>query len=95
MRKVSQSTIACFLAGIATCQSNTAVDIESGVVKLKLHGNTIAERRDGKLYITNAGWKSNVTKEILNALPGVSVAQRQGEWYLNGVLWDGKLIEVK
>ena len=69
------------------------------ITKLKLHGNTIAikfETKKGKthLFITNAGWESNTTKERLNALDGVSIVQRNFIWYLNDEEWDGSLTEI-
>jgi hypothetical protein len=45
--------------------------------------------------VTNAGWFSNTTKERLNAIDGVSVYQKDWNWYLNGEQWNGKLIDVK
>lgn len=49
---------------------------------------------DKTVFITNAGWQSNVTKERLNGLHNVSICQKKGVWYLNGQQWDGKLIKV-
>jgi hypothetical protein len=68
------------------------------VTVLKLFKNEIAymfNDPERTLSITSAGWKSNTTKERLNALPQVSITQKKGEWYLNGTLWNGKLIDVK
>jgi len=65
-------------------------------IVLELFGNEIAaaDSRDGSIYITNAGWQSNTTKERLNGLPGVSISQQKGKWYLNGELWDGKWTKI-
>lgn len=65
-------------------------------LQLRLHGNVIAERKAGTLdlRITNAGWQSNTTKERLNGLPGVSINQKAGQWYLNGEKWDGDWTDV-
>lgn len=98
MRKVTKNTIACFMAGIATRESNTSVEVEPNVTILKLHGNAIAYRYNDPektLSITNAGWATNTTKERLNAIPGVSISQKKGVWYLNGKEWNGELIDVK
>ena len=48
--------------------------------------------RHGKngLEITDAGLPTVTTKDRLNALPGVSINQKNGKWFLNGKLWDGK-----
>lgn len=99
MRKVTENTINAFLSGNKHIENNTQVLIEGDdknkKVILTLFGNIIAVREKGKLFITNCGWFSNTTKERLNALPGVSIQQKKGKWYLNGNEWDGKLIEIK
>lgn len=96
MRKITANAVNAFIAGRTFGQDNTNVELSplGAVVVLKLHGNTIAryDKGDTQLHtleITNAGWFSNTTKERLNALPGVSVCQRKGVWYLNGKEWDG------
>ena len=96
MRKITEESIACFLAGIKYNSSNTNVVIGDNTTSLQLHGNTIAERtKEGKLFISNAGWATNTTKERLNGLPNVSISQKRGIWYLNDKEWDGKRIEIK
>ena len=59
-----------------------------------LHGNKIAEKRDGALWITNAGWNTVTTKERLNGLDGVTIFQRKHVWYLNGKEWCGEWVTV-
>jgi hypothetical protein len=54
----------------------------------------IAERRQGGLWITNAGWQSTTTKERLNGLSGVRINQVRGQWYLNGNAWNGEWVNV-
>jgi len=44
--------------------------------------------------ITNAGWQSNTTKERLNGLSGVSIYQKNFQWFLNGKPWNGDWITV-
>lgn len=90
-RKVTTSICSAFIAGNKLSVSNTSTDGS----KLYLHGNLIAERRTDGLYITNAGWNSNVTKERLNGLPGVSIQQKNFTWFLNGAQWNGEWIKVK
>jgi hypothetical protein len=90
MRKVTLSVVSAFLAGNKLTVSNTSTDGAA----LYLHGNKIAEKKEGDIYITNCGWFSNTTKERLNAIPNVSIQQKAGEWYLNGIKWDGKLVKV-
>ena len=90
MKKITKSVIGAFLNGQKLSISNTSTDGK----KLFLHGNLIAEKRIDGLYITNAGWQSNTTKERLNGLPSVSIYQKNGFWFLNGDRWDGGWIKV-
>ena len=91
MRKVTQQAVAAFMNGYDFKSGNTMV--QDG--KMYLHGNKIAEWRDGELWITNAGWSSNTTKERLNGIPGVSIQQRDWRWYLNGYHWQRQWIRVE
>ena len=86
MRKVTQKVVSAFMQGKTYKLQNTSTDGTA----LYLHGNKIAEMRPDGLYVSNAGWQSNTTKERLNALSGVSVWQKKGQWYLNGQLWNGQ-----
>ncbi len=89
-RKITQESVQKFLNGVPFKKSNMEVSREGTIYYLKLHGNKIAAlESDGKMWISNAGWRSNTTKERLNGLPGVSIRQKNWEWYLNGVQWDG------
>jgi hypothetical protein len=90
-RKITQESIRNFIDGVPFKKSNTEVVREGTIYYLKLFGNKIAARLgDGRTWISNAGWDSNTTKERLNGLAGVHIQQKKGEWYLNGVQWDGK-----
>lgn len=96
MRAITEKVCSAFVARRAAKLSNT----ESTGMALYLHGNKIAEWRPAiaqpwKLWITNAGWRSNTTKERLNGIPGVSITQKNYTWYLNGREWSGEWIEVK
>ena len=90
MNKVTKTITSAFMNGSVKKLSNTSTDGSS----LFLFGNRIAERRVDGLYITNAGWQSNTTKERLNALPNVSINQKRGVWFLNGKEWDGTWAKV-
>jgi hypothetical protein len=90
MRKVTEKVVSAFMQGKAYKLQNTSTDGTA----LYLHGNKIAEKRSDGLYISNAGWQSNTTKERLNALSGVSVWQKKGQWYLNGELWNGQWSKI-
>jgi hypothetical protein len=90
MRKITSEAVDKFLSKTPFRKSNMSVEEIGGVYKLKLHGNTIATIDElGVLSVSNAGWRSNTTKERLNGIPGVRVHQRNWNWYLNGVEWDG------
>ena len=90
MRKITKEAVSKFLSKNSFAKGNMKVEESSGVWKLKLHGNTIATIDElGVLSVSNAGWASNTTKERLNGLPGVSVNQKNWNWYLNGTEWDG------
>ena len=90
MRKITSEAVSKFLSKTPFRKSNMSVEESYGVYKLKLHGNTIATIDElGVLSVSNAGWRSNTTKERLNGIPGVRVHQRNWNWYLNGVEWDG------
>lgn len=98
MRKITEQSINAFMAGKEFKKGNMTVTVKENVTILSLHNNPIAYRYNDPektLSITNAGWQSNTTKERLNGLPNVSIRQTKGVWHLNGVAWDGKLIEVK
>jgi len=94
MKKVTRQAINAFTNNENFNGSNTIVRHENGTTKMFLFGNMIAKKEDGKVYITNAGWESNTTKERLNAIQGVSIQQKNFVWYLNGKQWDGKLTEI-
>jgi hypothetical protein len=98
MRKITEESISAFNDGRTFKKANMEVEALANVTILKLHGNAIAYRYNDPertLSITNAGWKSNTTKERLNAIEGVSISQRNFVWYLNGQEWDGSLIDIK
>ena len=75
--------------------SNTEVKVDDYGATLALFGNEIAYLTKGKLSITNRGYKTPTTKERLNALPNVKIEQKANNWFLNGNLWKGELVEVK
>lgn len=90
MRKITKSIVNAFVSRSSKSLGNT---ISNGN-ELFLHGNKIAEWRVNELWITNAGWFSSTTKERLNALPGVSIYQKDHQWYLNAGKWDGQWLKV-
>ncbi len=97
MRKITRESVQAFMDARPFSKDNTTIEVLPNVTIMSLFGNRIAYRYNDPertLSITNAGWLSNTTKERLNGIPGVSINQKKGEWYLNGNQWDGKLIDV-
>jgi hypothetical protein len=90
MREITRKIVNAFTSRRPYILGNSKTDGHS----LWLFGNKIAQYRHDGLWITNAGWESNTTKERLNAIPGVSIRQVRGKWYLNGQEWDGSWICV-
>ncbi len=98
MRKITEQSVNAFMNAKKFSKDNMSVEVLPNVTILKLHNNAIAYRyNDPKqtLSITNCGWFSNTTKERLNALPNVSICQKNWNWYLNGKEWNGELIDIK
>ena len=98
MKKITKESIESFLNAKSFNKSNMKIEVLPNVTIMKLFGNPIAylyNDPNKTLSITNCGWFSNTTKERLNGLPNVSIFQKNFNWYLNGKLWDGKLIDVK
>ena len=94
-RKITQESVRNFLDGVPFKKSNMSVVREGTIYYLKLHGNKIAAlEADGRMWISNAGWRSNTTKERLNGLPNVRINQKNWEWFLNGKVWDGNPIYI-
>ena len=95
MRKITQQSVKNFIDGVPFKKSNMSVTREGTIYYLKLHGNKIAAKlEDGRMWISNAGWDTPTTKERLNGLPGVNIIQRNWNWILNGMPWDGTPIFI-
>jgi len=98
MRKITEQAVNAFLNNETFNKSNMTVTSERNENKMYLHGNLIAKANEkGDIYISNAGWFSNTTKERLNGLGqrlGFSIYQKNWEWYLDGDNWDGDWIKV-
>lgn len=98
MRKITKKAIDCFYKAKPFKRNNTEIKVFPQVTVLLLHGNEIAylyNDPDRTLSITTRGWQTNTTKERLNGLKGVHIAQKGFVWYLNGEVWDGDLIDIK
>ena len=95
MRKITSDAINAFMCRETFSRDNTQVTVHPTDTRLLLHGNLIATiDLMGNIKVTNAGWATNTTKERLNGIPGVSIQQKNYQWYLNDKEWDGGWITV-
>jgi hypothetical protein len=85
-----QTVLSAFLQGKSRKVKNDSTDGKN----LYYHGNKIAEHREDGLHISNAGWATKTTKERLNDFSGVSIQQKNFEWFLNGKSWGGEWIKI-
>jgi len=81
MRKVTRLTCEAFERGEVKSIGNTRTDGHG----LYLHGNKIAEWREGEVYVSLAGWDTVTTRERLNGIDGCNVYRRKGVTYINGI----------
>ena len=98
MRSITHDSVQAFINAVPFKRANMKVDVLDNVTIMRLHGNAIAYLYNDSqrtLSITNCGYFTNTTKERLNAIPGVSVKQKNFDWYFNGVKWDGNLVDLK
>jgi len=98
MRNITEQAIVAFYSANKFKVSNTQIIVKDNVTIMLLHGNEIAYRYNDPEHtvsIRDAGWASNTTKERLNGLNGVHIQQKKGQWYLNGEVWNGSLINIK
>ena len=98
MRKITSEAVYAFENARKFKKGNMSVEVMPNVTVMKLYGNAIAylyNDPERTLSITSAGWFTDTTKERLNGLKGVHIRQHKWDWYLNGEVWDGKLIDVR
>ena len=94
-RKITKESVNAFLMRKTFSKGNMKVDECYGQYRLRLHNNVIAVLDEfNMLSISNAGWSSNTTKERLNGLPNVRINQKNWNWYLNGVEWNGEWTRI-
>ena len=94
-RKITKESVNAFLMRKTFSKGNMKVDECYGQYRLRLHNNVIAVLDEfNMLSISNAGWSSNTTKERLNGLPNVRINQKNWNWFLNGVEWNGEWTRV-
>ena len=98
MHKITQNTINVFMSNEESDfkENNTLVENWLNCKVLVLHGNEIAKREKatGLIMVSHAGWPTVTTKERLNGIPGVSIQQKMGKWYLNGIEWGGEWVLI-
>ncbi len=94
MRKIETQMNEAISTNADWRKSNTCVQTtDSGVSKVFLHGNLIAEIDDDSIKLFDGGWQSNTTKSRLNAIlaehgvTGERVFQQNFEWFVR--LWNG------
>ena len=87
MKKVTEKTVRAFRAFKNCKLSNTEVYVQSNWIFYYLHGNGIAgyDKINKKLVVSDAGWRTNTTKERLNGILrefGLgSIYQKNREWF--------------
>ena len=64
MRQIEKDVVGAFVRGKDARRDNTVS--EGGT--LYLHGNAIAMREGGRLFMSNAGWHTRTTQSRLNAV---------------------------
>lgn len=98
-RQVTRTIVAAFRKGKAAKCGNT----ECTGKAIFLHGNKIAENREGVCWVTDATWPTRTTHERLRAL-GLSVGLYRGEQRIygtgegaikNGEYWNGEWIATE
>ena len=102
MRKITKEAVNAFENGHNMNKQNMSVEHrldwdgsdKVAISEMRLHGNLIARTVNGTLFIDNCGWATNTTKERLNGLEGVSIHQKDWQWYLNGRAWGGSYVCV-
>ena len=81
MRQITEESVEAFMSATPFNKGNMNVEVMPNVTILSLFGNEIAYKYNdpqNTLSITNCGWKTNTTKDRLNALPNVSICQSSG-----------------
>ena len=95
MRKITYESCRAFYNATDFKKNNTkVVRINEVSAEMYLHGNLIAYSDPEGIYISNAGWPTNTTKERLNGFDGVHIHQKDFQWYLNGEEWNGGWVRI-
>jgi hypothetical protein len=82
MRAITRESVDAFIGNYQFNKSNTRVADRD----MYLFGNLIAKRTPEGIFISNAGWESNTTKErlngILSRIGSDRISQKKGVWYI-------------
>lgn len=95
MRKITSEAQYAFLNRENYMKSNTQVKQHDEVsASLYLHGSEIAWMDSNGIYISACGYFTNTTKERLNGLLGITIQQKNFEWFVNDEPWDGSALRI-
>ena len=86
MCKLDNQAAAAFKEGRNFKRSSRKVVTCDKTVQYYLHGNLIAERKNGRVWFSLAGCNTRLTRKVLNSL-GCEVQQRHFKPILNGKEW--------
>jgi hypothetical protein len=95
MRKITEYAHEAFANNRNFKSINTNVIVEDNITKMYLHGNCIAKKDNGKLFISSG--KYHATRTTANRLNGfnfVNLRISKGRFILNEKAWDGEWINV-
>ena len=97
MKKVTENAVKHLKNLRELRYSNTTVTVGRGFSTMSLHGNEIASyyrssfKDDNKLIISDAGWRTNTTKERLNWILREFdlgyIHQKNREWFFTNKDW--------
>lgn len=85
MRKITEQATTAFFNNQNYKNSNTQVISDGVYTELRLHDNIIAYRTNHGIFVSNAGWKTNTTKERLNGILNrleKRLYQAKGQWFI-------------
>ena len=101
MRKITREAVSAFLADRSFSNNNTQIIRSNGEIGqvMRLHGNPVAFKRDGAIYIQTCGYDTTTTKERLNGvLEGAMTPHRvyshKGDLHLGPFEWYGEAIRI-
>jgi len=95
MRKIEREMIEAIKAQKNYSNDNTRVAISSNgeVIKIELHGQTIASIENNFLYLDDCGYQTKTTKSRLNRLLNhyhlPTICSKKGKWWIGSSLWLG------